>query len=125
MKIETRVSLKSEHQLYLSRIAIYHYGGINDQNEDMICKFIRLAPWSAWPALTWRHPEDQHDPGIITTTISLDHNTAELMTNTIDQINQINRRTLHATQITPRIFIATAIYWWIHHVYPMPVTQYN
>lgn len=122
---EIQVALKTKHQLYLSRLAVIHYGGIDEQNEDMIRKFIQLAPWADWPALTWRHPEDHNGLGAITATIRLDHDTADLTKSTIDQINLINRRTLHAIQITPRIFMATAIYWWIHHVYPMPLTQYN
>lgn len=125
IEIELQVSLKAMHQLYLSRLAVLHYGGINEQNEDMIRKFIQLAPWAAWPALTWRYPEHPHGNGVITATISLGHDTADLMKSTIDQINLINRHTLNAIQITPRIFVATAIYWWIHHVYPIPVAQYN
>lgn len=124
-EIGLQISLKAEHQLYLSQLAILHYGKIEEQNEDMIRKFIQLAPWAAWPALTWRHPEDPSQQGIITVTINLTHDTVDVMKYTIDQINLINRRTLQAVQITPRIFVATAIYWWIHHVYPTPSIHYS
>lgn len=124
-EIGLQISLKAEHQLYLSRLAILHYGGIDEQNEDMVRKFIRLAPWAAWPALTWRSPEDTNQLGVVTATINLTHETTDVMKFTIDEINVINRRTLQAVQITPRIFVATAIYWWIHHVYPANVIQYN
>lgn len=113
-----QVELAAATQSYLSQLAILHYGSLEKEFDDLVDKFIKSAPWSDWPPLGWKTPPLRGEHDAVRAHISLPDDLIEVMMDTIDHINIINRHTLDPIKVTPRIFLHTAIYWWTKFVYP-------
>lgn len=117
-RIHIRLPIPRAQLVHLSRVAIVEHGALELANNQMVRNFIECHPWSNFPALQWRNPITA-DQDTLSIEITLDHNTSSLMMRTIDDINTINARTLDAKQVSPRIFLATVIHWWVIHVHPL------
>lgn len=115
---DIRLDLPATSASYLEQLALLHYGSLSEEYEDMIRKFIKVAPWSAWPPLDWRKPPITTPFGAVRITVPATTDLHECMDDTIDQINTINRHTLDFPRITKQVFVYTAIVWWITYVYP-------
>ena len=107
-QIHIRLPIPRAQLVHISRVAVVNHGTLQLANNQMVCNFIECHPWSGFPALQWREPITEGED-TLSIEIQLDRNTSELMMRTIDDINTINVRTLDAKQVSPRIFLATAI----------------
>lgn len=116
-RIHIRLPIKAAQQTHITRLAYVNDGNLERANNRMVRKFIECHPWNAYPKLNWRNPLEM-SRDTLAIEILLDQNTSDLMMRTISDINTINQHTSDP-QINPRMFLATAIHWWIIHVHPL------
>lgn len=101
------VALSAEVFGYLQRLALLHYGSLAAQYDDLLRKFIQVAPWTARPALGWM-PAPR--PGRC--------NTVAAQLALSDDLRALLEDTAAGQGVTPDDFAHTALVWWTTHVYP-------
>lgn len=113
MNTELKITLSATLKNYLSRIALLYYGSLEREYDDMLRKFVRVAPWAAHPALQWEAPPEREEVNTVLAHIAPTTDLHELMQKTIKEINVGG----HA-KVTSAIFVHTAIVWWTTYIYP-------
>ena len=91
----------------LCQIAIERYGSLHDLYEDMITKFVEMAPWRSSPALNWQETMDSRERGRKIVPITIASDLFELVQDEIVFEN-----------VTPEELVYTSVVWWTSFVYP-------
>lgn len=107
-----QTTLPGHLHVYLKQIAVAHYGTLQNECEDMVAKFIRMAPWAANPPLPWRDAPSRGTPGCKVVNLSISKELGEQMLNLIEDIDKSSE-----ARVSQKTFLYTAVYWWVVHVY--------
>lgn len=110
--------LPTHIQTYMRQLALVHYGSLQHVYEDMVVKFIQVGPWAASPPYPWREAPMRNEPGCTVANVTLSADTAKLVADTIEDINNSSDATRGRYGITRKTFLYTAIMWWVTYIYP-------
>lgn len=110
MKVDVTVEVFAR----LKEIALKHYGSLAAEYSDMLHKFIKLAPWAAYPALDWKPAPCRKDQKAVAVDVALPSELQEMLNATMKAINE----TAEGEDVTHCDFVRTAIMWWTEFVYP-------
>jgi hypothetical protein len=122
MRVEQFVNMQTvlpgHVQTYLRQLAIVHYGSLQHVYEDMVIKFIKVQPWAAKPPLDWREAPMRTSAGCTVANVTLSTGLAEMVDQTLEDINTVQYPGHERYGITRKTFLYTAIYWWVTYIYP-------
>lgn len=111
---EYEIDLSVQMHGDLKKIALKYYGSFQGQLEDMLRKFIRVAPWEAVPRpLPWEAPPSYLSGALDVARFTLDEDLSNLVDDAIDSANRFA-----GADIDRDVFFHTALTWWITHVWP-------
>ena len=107
MNTTVQAVLTDEQFVRLCRIAVERYGCLQDLYEDMIAKFVKIAPWRSSPALKWQELNDCGNAGCRIVRITIPSALLELAQDEIV-----------FEDVTSEELVYTSVVWWTSFVYP-------
>ena len=107
METTLKIVLTNSQIERLSQIAVERYGSLQSLYEDMITKFLKMAPWRSRPALEWQETKSCGEPGCKMIAINVPSALLELAED--ESVFE---------SVTPEELVYTAVVWWTSFVYP-------
>lgn len=116
----TKQTVLPEHwQVYLRQLGVTYYKSLVAEYDDMLTKFLRQRPWEAERPLPWREaPSRSKMPGCSVANVPMSEAIAAELDKALEEINDRTWRGFENSKITYRVFLYTAVYWWVTYVYP-------